>query len=438
MKRTIKYKKVYSFLFLLALASAIGLFRVLTYVGFSNAYPSILGLLLVISSSIFVVILANCCCESLWAKTVVICSFGLRPVLTYTSIYIHGLWGSWYDEIAFYRYALKSYLLKDPSITWTSYTSFLQHYFDYVGTERFNTAFVNAIFYTSAIVFISKLGKKFDIEHKYIDLAIVIYMLSVVNLLNSCYVMRESLLTFFITAAIYLLISWMKTGNYWFIVLFLILYFLIHKYIHQGYIGLLGSILLVYGLWRLKSQKLKLNFKTIIIVIIAILMTYVIFYTHILDNAFLYLYSTNFKWTDIFNRKMDVEGGSDYLTWMTVTSLWQVIPYSFLKMFYFQFSPVIWEARPKDFVAIVIDVLPYFIIIGTIIHNVFSTSKHDRKGKTNYLVALFIIYLCTMFPFAWGTMNAGTAMRHRGTLLPILLVMYMLSTRCKEKQDNEL
>lgn len=61
-------------------------------------------------------------------------------------------------------------------------------------------------------------------------------------------------------------------------------------------------------------------------------------------------------------------------------------------------------------------------------------SKMDKKLKVGVLI---IVIICT-FIFAYGTGNAGTAMRHRYKLLPLLLIAFGLFSGNRVRKHKKI
>ena len=174
-----------------------------------------------------------------------------------------------------------------------------------------------------------------------------------------------------------------------------------------------------------KSQKAVFSLKSIIV--LAVIMA-----------GSILLFSS----TDVFTNKVDRimqseslentlsnfirdSGRSAYLTWINPQNTTQIILYSPLKIFYFLFSPMPmnWQ-NVIDIAAFFTDSLVYFLLLW------FIFKKNKIYTRIRYLtISLFF----TIFVFAYGTWNSGTAIRHRTKILPLILTMYVVVRSEKEK-----
>ena len=125
-------------------------------------------------------------------------------------------------------------------------------------------------------------------------------------------------------------------------------------------------------------------------------------------------------------------GGSDYLANMDYKYWYELIPFTLIRMFYFVCSPIITECRGlQDYLCVLGDVLPTLFVMLNI-----GINMRKRKPSRYALVGIWS-YVITVGIFAWGTANAGTAMRHRGLLWGILIATYCIGFE-KNKPAQEV
>lgn len=103
-------------------------------------------------------------------------------------------------------------------------------------------------------------------------------------------------------------------------------------------------------------------------------------------------------------------------------------------MFYFLFSPLPTNWRGfGDIIAFIIDSSFYIFLCWNIAKNYRFSNKFGNI-KLFLLIGLSI----SVFVFAFGTYTAGTALRHRAKLLPMLTVLYAVSSSSLNiKEDSE-
>lgn len=124
-------------------------------------------------------------------------------------------------------------------------------------------------------------------------------------------------------------------------------------------------------------------------------------------------------------------GNSAYLEGtLDVNSFWQIILYTPLRMLYFLLSPMIWDiSRGSDLLAFMTDSV-VFIFAGVLFYQLHRKYKkaHRSLRRENpelwlILVSGIAVILAFSVPFGWGTITAGTAIRHRNCLLPLTCLM---------------
>lgn len=121
------------------------------------------------------------------------------------------------------------------------------------------------------------------------------------------------------------------------------------------------------------------------------------------------------------------QAGSGYLKNITTTSLAQIVMYLPLFIFYFLYSPT------PDMIRGVIDIISFalnssiYIYIYLTIYGYYiyrKIKKRLNKKERMIIKCLFISVFFTVAVFSIGTRNAGTALRHRDKIVPILIVIF--------------
>lgn len=127
---------------------------------------------------------------------------------------------------------------------------------------------------------------------------------------------------------------------------------------------------------------------------------------------------------DLLSGINETRGRTAYLTWIKADNIWMGLLLSPLKMFYFLFSPLPsgWHGF-GDIFAFMIDSSFYIFLCCNIVRN-----YRLRNTFVNLKKFLFIGLGVAVFAFALGTFTAGTAMRHRAKLLPMLTVLYAVTS----------
>jgi hypothetical protein len=140
--------------------------------------------------------------------------------------------------------------------------------------------------------------------------------------------------------------------------------------------------------------------------------------------------------SDIYGVASARIGGSQYLTGISINNFWQLILYSPIYMFYFLTSPLPMDWRGfGDILAFSIDGIFYIYFL---FYSVYFSRKYRFK---NYIfIGTIISILATVFIFGVGVQNAGTAMRHRHKIVPIIIIAYAMvqDYKFKRRIDNNI
>ena len=127
------------------------------------------------------------------------------------------------------------------------------------------------------------------------------------------------------------------------------------------------------------------------------------------------------------NRDTLKMAGSGYLQSISTTSLGQIIIFLPLFIFYFLYSPT------PDMFRGGLDIISFILNSSIYLYFTFSGFYLYRKVKNRLTLAekkiikyLFISALFTIAVFSIGTRNAGTAIRHRDKIVPLLIVIFAI------------
>ena len=132
---------------------------------------------------------------------------------------------------------------------------------------------------------------------------------------------------------------------------------------------------------------------------------------------------------------------SGYLQSITTESLTQIVMYLPLFIFYFLFSPT------PDMFRGVIDIISFLLNSSIYIYLILGSLYYLRNLKRNLkpvekkiLKCLFLSAIFTIAVFSIGTRNAGTALRHRDKIVPLLIVIFSIIKNryiiTKERRDG--
>ena len=242
----------------------------------------------------------------------------------------------------------------------------------------------------------------------------------------SSILLRESIQIFFDALSFYYFVSWMRSGR----INKLVLAFLAvwpALYLHMASLAVWAAYIVVLSVWDIKKQKMVFDFgKCWKLLFLGIIFVSICFITP-LKGIVLSKLNTEFSFYGITHQRAPV-ANSDYLREMDCRYWYQFIPFTVIRMFYFVFSPLPPNIkRVVDGIAFLMDSLPIFILTGCILRNI----RRD-KGRGDYAVARLWVCLMLVGIFAWGTVNAGTALRHRTIMVGVWMMAYCLSMEWRE------
>ena len=242
-------------------------------------------------------------------------------------------------------------------------------------------------------------------------------------ILYNVIILREIYIVFFLLNGSYFIIKWINTKNLKFAI-YSLLNFIPLYYLHGG---LMVGALVFLVLLLLRSIKDSINlFKNNRLLIPQVILICSFFFGLFFffgNLSKLYLpYIGNitniFTLTRIvFQAEVTNIGGSVYPVWLIPDSLSSFFLLIFPRLFYFLFSPFIWDIRAINHLlglvdGIMIAFLFYFTIKGLLL-----------KKLNNFVSILLIILIPLLITYSWGVGNFGTALRHRSKFIPIFIAI---------------
>ena len=126
-----------------------------------------------------------------------------------------------------------------------------------------------------------------------------------------------------------------------------------------------------------------------------------------------------------------VKGGSSYAAYVGNSSTpLNMLLYTLPRIVFFLFSPFPWHWRGlSDIIAFCFNSVFY---MGAV-YSAWKYLRSKERENRNLLIALLIVALVTVFVFAWGTSNTGTAVRHRDKMVILYGMIWALSGVGKRK-----
>lgn len=274
------------------------------------------------------------------------------------------------------------------------------------------------IFFTILInLNIYKTLKNLNIDKNLVKKLIFIVTLSPISLIMKSGIQRETIIILFISYSIKNFIEYTCKKNNIDIILSFFMIGLASLF-HSGVIFLsIGYFL--YLMEGKNSTKIYQYFLLISIVIIFIIFK---------DSLLFKVGGGDIdKIISINNSTTLKEAGSGYLKNISTTNLGQIFLFLPLFMFYFLYSPT------PDMIRGVLDIATftlnssiyiYFTIYGFYLYK--KIKKRISYKERRIIKVLTVALILTIMVFSIGTRNAGTAMRHRDKIIPVLVVVFAI------------
>ena len=226
----------------------------------------------------------------------------------------------------------------------------------------------------------------------------------------SAFTRREALIYFFSALAVLYLLKWINYNKLKFFFLSSIFIF-ITTFFHSGMVFMILVNIILYIIYSPQTKKFKFNQKTLIyagmmsILLLPVLTTLINEVTTI---------SIDFL-ADATERKSSLDRGrAGYLQGFYPTNPFEAIYQTPVRIVYFLFTPFPWQINNlSDLYGFFLDTLPLYVLF---FFSYFGLKEIHKESKVLFWVTVFII-LSILIPFAWGTANYGTAIRHRQKLI---------------------
>ena len=308
----------------------------------------------------------------------------------------------------------------------TNYTYVLAIFYRIFGDYgRFMAQFFNVLlsFGTVALLYGALRTLKVTGSRLLVAVSVVSFMPAIICL--SGVLLREAWIQFFLMLSVYFFVRWYLKGgvrNEAVCLMAVVAAMLMH----EGCIVALAVFMLGFLVCRTwKTEGVRLYVITVAVAVVFIIPLillpgmFLIKYTHAASSG---------NTLDV----VPVVAGSTYLLWMQKLGIGLRLLLSPVRMFYLLFSPLPFDWRGLSDVAVFcVDSLVYIVLVVMMF-------CPPLLGKTMQLKRLlgYVVLLLT-FVFAFGTSNAGTAVRHRAKFLPMLVLVAVFPAPKASLSDNK-
>ena len=321
-----------------------------------------------------------------------------------------------------------------PSIEFTKnpYAFIVGFIYTFLFNSRIIAQYINVLLGLSTIRIIEKILDEFKVAYKVKILILAIIAFIPNYIIMSSILLRESINIFLIAASLLFFVRWWNKKGVNNFIIALILGFGAALF-HSGALANPLGYIIIFTLCNNKSRKFKLNIKSGILIAIASFL--IIGFMNSPNNPFMQKFNNINDVGSIVKRTSAYsDGGSGYEMGEDVETFGQLLANSPIRMFYFLTSPLPWTWRGlSDVIAFVFSGLFYMI---TILYSIRILLKDKNYDNRSFIKACLILGVLGAFVFAWGTSNAGSALRHRDKFIANYIVMLALaldySSKCKK------
>ncbi|MDN3451211.1 hypothetical protein QMA09_13510 [Planococcus sp. APC 3906] len=298
----------------------------------------------------------------------------------------------------------------------TNYVPFLSAIYYMVGDQRPFAQFLNVAFWVFAAVYLMKALIHLEIDKKLIFIALLIFTVMPNSIFMSSILLRESIIIFLITVSLYHFVRWFADGTFPNFIMAVLLA-LGSMMFHSGMIGFVIAYVLAFMFLSASGSK-KVTQNALFLMLLVVMAAIMIQNSELFLSKFMGPEGTAVSALEISGR-----GGSMYLSSLNGLTGIVALLVAPLKMFYFMFSPIPLDWRGfGDIASFMFDSSIYVFLVGATIYGLF---KSDMPLRNKIFILLFLGI--TVLVYSYGTQSAGTAMRHRNKIIPLLLITFAIA-----------
>jgi len=349
---------------------------------------------------------------------IIFAGYFIRVFLLFWDTYYQDVFllpSSGYDSESFYRVARGI----NPLNRDLPYSDFIAFIFRIIGRQRIIAQFINLLLGMSSVFIGLDILKKFTDNEKIHTFALLIGFLLPYHMILNVILLREAIIAFFIILSLYFFVKWLESNNILHVILSLSCILAAAQF-HSAIV----TIAIGYGicviLYNREHKDLSLSVRSITWIMACVLLFLVV------NRFFDFVHLQGF---DIEYRLAFAEGegggGADYSFIVDTGNVnLDFVINTPIRMVYFLMSPLpMYWRGPFDIIAFLFSSMFYGY---TYYRTIRTIGSKDAKNRS-IIVMLLIISLLGIFVFAWGSRNAGTAMRHRDKFAVQHVIMLALS-----------
>lgn len=325
------------------------------------------------------------------------------------------------DAQMFHRHAVETANAL-PATLLEHYTGFYSQVLGVIyyifGPYQFFGHFLNVSLVMLAATKLMELADFMELTPAYKKMMISIWVFAPIPFLMGYALLREGSIYYLVVLSIYHFLRWTKHFK-WFDILIAILSVAIGAKYHEGILAVGVVYLYTFLFYDRQKHKIKMNW----INVICLITIFILFLGFIGSEAGQeYIKRTN----------AETGGGSAYLTSLKVETPMDFLLAGPIKAFYLVYSPMPWLIRGF------IDIITFLFDSSFWIYTTYLFIKDYKKIPSRYKILMLCVTLGGIV-YGMGTLNAGTAIRHRNKLMAFVLITMTVikNQRYLEKRGDD-
>lgn len=286
--------------------------------------------------------------------------------------------------------------------------------FHLIGPHSLIGQYINVLLGVTIVLYAYRILIMLDVNTKMARLSAAVLSFFPFAMVFSAIFLRETFITAFVTFSLFYFTKWHRYGNNW-NALCSTICILVASCFHAGVIGILPGYIFYYMFYQREKNRLIFNRNSVMVLILFICIGFVVITEF--GDVILAKFQRMDEIDDMYDIANNRKGGAAYLNEFQINSLGEMILFGPLKVLYFLSSPLPTDWREgSDIIAFLLDGIVY---LGLLIYSVLNVKYINRNPLA---IGLAIALLCVVFIFGIGVSNAGTAMRHRNKIFPVIIV----------------
>jgi len=303
----------------------------------------------------------------------------------------------------------------------TNFPYLLNVLFNIFGLSVFTIRIVFIYMWYLGLILISKTaGKLKGRNHQFL---VAFYCLMPWPIYIGTAVLRESPKQLAIMLSVFFLIKWMECGKPLHLMLS-VASAVPAVWLHNGEVGVLVVIFITWVFWNPSAGRWyteRINIKHIVFAL-AILMFPLLYdcFTTLFPGKFIGPFSIR----GLIDRIEYTEARTNYVYDVSYADPVKFVLWTIYRMIYFWISPTprFWS-QDGDILLFFFDTVPWIALFIYILVRI----RKDRENGASKVA--YIFWGIVTFIFAWGTRNAGTAMRHRDHFAGVFVLLAVFAGR---------